>query len=49
MMGNSVLRNILSQIKSNSYFSIIADEATDVSHNEQMSLSIRWVDKLCSV
>ena len=45
MMGNSVLRNILSQIKSNSsYFSIIADEATDVSHNEQMSLSIRWVD-----
>ena len=25
-------------------FSIIADEATDVSRNEQMSLSIRWTD-----
>ena len=45
IMGNSVLRGILSNIKSNSsFFSIIADEATDVSRNEQMSLSIRWVD-----
>ena len=26
------------------WFSIIADEATDVSRNEQMSLSIRWTD-----
>ena len=25
-------------------YGIIADEATDVSHNEQMSISIRWVD-----
>ena len=24
--------------------SILADEATDISHHEQMSLSIRWVD-----
>ena len=27
------------------WYSIIADEATDVSHHEQLSLSIRWVDK----
>ena len=26
------------------WFSIIANEATDVSRNEQMSLSIRWID-----
>ena len=27
------------------WFSILADEATDISHHEQMSLSIRWVDE----
>ena len=26
------------------WFSILTDEATDVSHNEQMSKSIRWVN-----
>lgn len=40
LMGNAVLRNILLDIKSSSWFSIIADEATDISRNEQMSLSI---------
>ena len=44
LMGNTVLRRILSQIKTSSWFSIIADEATDMSRNEQMSLSIRWTD-----
>ena len=27
------------------WYSIIADEATDVFHHEQLSLSIRWVNK----
>ena len=31
-------------LKNSLWYSIIADEATDVSHNEQMSLSIRWTD-----
>lgn len=44
IMGNSVLRQILCQIKTSSWFSIIADEATDISRKEQMSLSIRWTD-----
>ena len=44
MMGQSVLRQLLSEIKSSLWFSILADEATDISHHEQMSLSIRWVD-----
>ena len=26
------------------WFSILADEAIDVFHNEQMYISIRWVD-----
>lgn len=43
-MGNSVLRRILESIRTSLWFSILADEATDISHHEQMSLSIRWVD-----
>ena len=44
LMGNTVLRQILAQIKSSSWFSIIVDEATDVCRNEQMSLIVRWTD-----
>ncbi len=45
LMGNTVLRSIVSDIHSSSWFSIIADEATDISRNEQMSLSIRWTNE----
>lgn len=44
IMGKTVLRGLLSRIRSSLWFSIIADEATDISRNEQMSLSIRWTD-----
>ena len=44
LMGQQVLRKLLEQIRAAFWFGIIADEATDVSHNEQMSISIRWVD-----
>lgn len=44
LMGNTILRTILTSIKTSMWFSIIADEATDVSRNEQMSLTIRWTD-----
>ncbi len=44
IMGQSVLRKLLAEINAALWFSIIADEATDISHNEQMSLFIRWVD-----
>ena len=43
-MGQSLLRKLLSEASATMWFSILADEATDVSHNEQMSISIRWVD-----
>ena len=42
MMGQFVLRSLLTTAL---WFSILADEATDISHHEQMSLSIRWVDE----
>ena len=43
-MGQSLLRQLLVEIRSSLWFSILADEATDVCRHEQMSLSIRWVD-----
>ncbi len=43
-MGQGGLREILADIRSSTWFSRIADKATDISHNEQLSLSIRWVD-----
>ena len=46
IMGHSVLRKVLSQIKCQNpgWFSLIADEATDVNNREQLNLSIRYVD-----
>ena len=43
-MGQSILRGLLAEIRASVWFSILADEATDVSNNVQMSLSIGWVD-----
>ena len=45
MMGQFILRSILVNIRKALWFSILADEATDISRNEQMSLCIRWVDE----
>ncbi|XP_035690920.1 zinc finger MYM-type protein 1-like [Branchiostoma floridae] len=46
LMGNDVLRSVLARIKGSNpaYFAIIADEATDVSCNEQLNISVRYVD-----
>jgi hypothetical protein len=41
IMDQTVLRQILVEIKSTMCFSLIADEASDISHND---ISIRWVD-----
>ena len=43
-MGQCVLHSILADVSIALWYSIIADEATNVSHNEQMSLSVRWTD-----
>ena len=45
LMSNYVLREILSGIREASYFSLIVDECSDISHSEQMCVSIRWVDE----
>ena len=44
LMGDHVLREILPAIKSCMFYTIQADEATDVAFNEQICVSIRWVN-----
>ena len=48
-MGLSLLRKLLSDIRCAEFFSLIADEATDVSNKEQMTVCIRWVDEDFSI
>ena len=43
LMGRQVLSKILSEIREARAYSLIADEATDVSHKEQLCISFRWV------
>lgn len=45
LMGHHVLSDLLSTIREAVRFAIIADEATDISHKEQLCKAIRWVDQ----
>lgn len=45
IISNMALRQLLSDIREANIFSIIADEATDISHSEQLHMSIHSVDK----
>ena len=48
-MGKSILRDIISEVSSAPWYAIIADEATDVSGTEQVSVSVRWVNNCYEV
>jgi len=41
-MGDAIQKQILSVISQCKYFSILADETTDVSETEQLSLSVQF-------
>ena len=43
LMGDTIQKQILSDISLCKYFSIRADETTDVSQTEQLSLSVRFI------
>ena len=45
MTAHCVLRALLHDIREAVGYSLIADEATDISHKEQLCITIRWVDK----
>ena len=42
MLGEHLLRSLLSEIRETPWFAIV-DEASDISHNEQMHVSICWL------
>jgi len=42
-MGDAIQKQILSGISQCKYFSILADETTDVSQREQLCLSVRFI------
>lgn len=44
LMGLNLLGGMLADMSRAHWFSLIADEATDISHNEQVAVCIRWVD-----
>ena len=44
MMGDHLLRGLLGEIRSAPWFAVLADEATDVSIDEQLCVTIRWVN-----
>ena len=44
LMGNSVLRSVLADVKESTWYSIIADEVTDINCKEQFNISVRYVN-----
>ena len=47
--GQVVTEQIIKEIKLNKFFTVIADEASDCSNKEQMSLVLRYVDQHCNI
>ena len=43
-MANTITRNIANKIRKAKYFSLMADDVTDVSNREQVLVCMRWVD-----
>lgn len=43
IMAHKVLRSVLAEISSHSWFSLLADETRDISNREQLVLCLRWV------
>ena len=44
IIGEQIHEKILEEIKQAQFFAILADEAADVSNEEQLSLVLRFVD-----
>ena len=44
LISKQVVSQLISDIKKSPFYAIIADEYTDISNKEQLSLYIRWVN-----
>ena len=49
LMSHSIIRSIVANIQRARYFAVIADESTDISTKQQLSVSLRWVDEKFAV
>ena len=45
LLSLQIVRDISRKIRSSSYFTVMADECTDVSNKEQFTICMRWVDE----
>ena len=43
LMGKSLARDLLIAIGETKWYAIVADETMNISNDEQLSLSIRWL------
>ncbi len=43
VVGSSIRNDIIAEVKSAKYYSIIVDEVTDVANHEELSLVFRYV------
>lgn len=46
IMSNQLLKQLLNEVREAALFSLIADEVTDISNQEQLCISVRWVTLL---
>ncbi len=44
LMSNDFVRKIVHSVKDTGYFAVIADESTDISGDQQLTVSLRWID-----
>ena len=47
VIGTQIRNNILSEVRKAKYYSVIADEVTDVANKEQLSISVRYCLDCC--
>ena len=43
MLANQISKNIIDEVKTTKVYTLIADEVTDVSNHEQLSICLRYV------
>ena len=43
IVGNHIFNNIIEEVKASKFFTLIADEVTDASNHEQLSICLRYV------
>ena len=45
LMALHILRHVSASIRASQYYSIMADECTDIANKEQFTICLRWIDK----